>query len=113
MVWFNRQKLSELFDRDIKTIRKHNNNALNEELNGELTESSKKYICNETLAELIFYRRCDKMDEIIELDIKNFEKYIRAFMREKFFKTLLKVLKQIVDKSPVPLSTLICKKLED
>ncbi len=31
-VWLNRQQLSELFNRDIKTIGKHINNALNEEL---------------------------------------------------------------------------------
>ncbi|MCL2028759.1 MAG: virulence RhuM family protein [Bacteroidales bacterium] len=31
-VWLNRQQLSLLFDRDIKTIGKHINNALNEEL---------------------------------------------------------------------------------
>ena len=31
-VWLNRQQLSELFDRDIKTIGKHINNALKEEL---------------------------------------------------------------------------------
>lgn len=31
-VWLNRQQLSDLFDRDIKTIGKHINNALNEEL---------------------------------------------------------------------------------
>ena len=31
-VWLNRQQLSELFSRDIKTIGKHINNALNEEL---------------------------------------------------------------------------------
>ena len=31
-VWLNRHQLSELFDRDIKTIGKHINNALNEEL---------------------------------------------------------------------------------
>ncbi len=33
-VWLNRRQLSELFDRDIKTIGKHINNALNEELKG-------------------------------------------------------------------------------
>lgn len=32
-VWLNRQQLAELFGRDIKTIGKHINNALNEELN--------------------------------------------------------------------------------
>ena len=31
-VWLNRAQLSELFDRDIKTIGKHVNNALREEL---------------------------------------------------------------------------------
>ena len=31
-VWLNRQELAMLFDRDIKTIGKHINNALNEEL---------------------------------------------------------------------------------
>ncbi|MDR2949955.1 MAG: virulence RhuM family protein, partial [Prevotella sp.] len=31
-VWINRQQMSELFDRDVKTIGKHINNALKEEL---------------------------------------------------------------------------------
>ncbi len=31
-VWLNRQQLAELFSRDIKTIGKHINNALKEEL---------------------------------------------------------------------------------
>ncbi len=31
-VWLNREQLSKLFDRDVKTIGKHINNALNEEL---------------------------------------------------------------------------------
>jgi len=31
-VWLNRQQISVLFDRDIKTIGKHINNALSEEL---------------------------------------------------------------------------------
>jgi hypothetical protein len=31
-IWLNRQQLSKLFDRDIKTIGKHINNALKEEL---------------------------------------------------------------------------------
>ena len=31
-VWLNRQQLSELFNRDVKTIGKHINNALQEEL---------------------------------------------------------------------------------
>lgn len=31
-VWLNRQQMADLFDRDIKTIGKHINNALKEEL---------------------------------------------------------------------------------
>lgn len=34
-VWLNREQLSRLFDRDIKTIGKHINNVLSEELNDE------------------------------------------------------------------------------
>ena len=34
-VWLNRNQMAELFDRDIKTIGKHINNALREELNNE------------------------------------------------------------------------------
>jgi len=33
-VWLNRQQIAVLFDRDVKTIGKHINNALNEELSG-------------------------------------------------------------------------------
>ena len=33
-VWLNRQQMSQLFDRDVKTIGKHINNALSEELIG-------------------------------------------------------------------------------
>lgn len=32
-IWINRQQMAELFDRDVKTIGKHINNALHEELN--------------------------------------------------------------------------------
>lgn len=34
-VWLNRQQMAELFGRDIKTIGKHVNNAISEELNSE------------------------------------------------------------------------------
>ena len=36
-VWLNRAQLSELFDRDVKTIGKHIRNALKEELKDVLT----------------------------------------------------------------------------
>ena len=35
-VWLNTEQMSKLFDRDYKTIRKHINNALNEELKSEV-----------------------------------------------------------------------------
>lgn len=34
-VWLNRNQMAELFDRDVKTIGKHINNALKEELEGQ------------------------------------------------------------------------------
>ena len=34
-VWLNRQQIAMLFDRDVKTIGKHVNNALAQELKGE------------------------------------------------------------------------------
>ncbi len=34
-VWLNRNQMSELFDRDVKTIGKHINNALKEELSAD------------------------------------------------------------------------------
>ena len=34
-VWLNRKKISTLFERDVKTIGKHINNALKEELDGQ------------------------------------------------------------------------------
>lgn len=36
-VWLNRNQIAQLFDRDVKTIGKHINNALNEELLGDST----------------------------------------------------------------------------
>ncbi len=35
-VWLNRNQMAELFDRDVKTIGKHINNALKEELSGQV-----------------------------------------------------------------------------
>ena len=35
MVWLNRNQMAELFDRDVKTIGKHINNALREELESD------------------------------------------------------------------------------
>ena len=35
-VWLNRNQMAELFDRDVKTIGKHINNALKEELENQV-----------------------------------------------------------------------------
>ena len=42
-VWLNRNQMSELFDRDVKTIGKHINNALKEELSGDNSSTVAKF----------------------------------------------------------------------
>ena len=46
-VWLDRQQLADLFDRDIKTIGKHINNALREELKGMSTVAKFAIVQNE------------------------------------------------------------------
>ena len=46
-VWLNRQQLATLFDRDVKTISKHINNALNEELKNISTVAKFETVQNE------------------------------------------------------------------
>ena len=46
-VWLNRQQLAMLFDRDVKTIGKHINNALKEELSGMATVAKFAIVQNE------------------------------------------------------------------
>lgn len=58
-VWLNRQQLSELFDRDVKTIGKHINNALKEELDGDLSvvakfATTKKYGRRERYTQIVY-----------------------------------------------------------
>ena len=40
-VWLNRNQMSELFDRDVRTIGKHINNALKEELTADSSTVAK------------------------------------------------------------------------
>jgi hypothetical protein len=49
-VWLNRQQMSELFGRDVKTIGKHINNALNEELSEMTTVKESSTAQNPTVA---------------------------------------------------------------
>ena len=46
-VWLNRQQMSILFGRDIKTIGKHISNALKEELSGMATVANFAIVQNE------------------------------------------------------------------
>ena len=46
-VWLNRQQMADLFDRDVKTIGKHVNNALKEELSGIPTVANFATVQNE------------------------------------------------------------------
>ena len=44
-VWLNRQQMADLFDRDVKTIGKHINNALKEELDDSVVANFATTIC--------------------------------------------------------------------
>jgi hypothetical protein len=46
-VWLNRQQMAELFARDVKTIGKHINNALKEELANQSTVANFATVQNE------------------------------------------------------------------
>lgn len=46
-VWLNRQQMASLFDRDVKTIGKHVNNAIEEELEGISTVANFATVQNE------------------------------------------------------------------
>ena len=58
-VWLNRKQLAELFGRDVKTIGKHINNALKEELDNSLIVKvvvSKIYIfCSCRSSDIVLY----------------------------------------------------------
>ena len=64
-VWLNRQQIAKLFDRDVKTINKHINNALKEELDEQVVvakfESTTKHgaIEGKTQTRLIEYFNLD------------------------------------------------------
>lgn len=66
-VWLNRQQIAELFNRDIKTIGKHINNALNEELKDISTVAKFATIQNEgsrTITRNIEYYNLDMIISI-------------------------------------------------
>ena len=55
-VWLNRKQLAELFGRDVKTIGKHINNALKEELDNSVVAN---------LRQLLQMEKCIKLNIII------------------------------------------------
>ena len=61
-VWLNRQQMAELFDRDVKTIGKHINNALREELD-ELT------VANFATVQMEGNRKVERNIEFYNLDV--------------------------------------------
>lgn len=56
-VWLNRNQLATLFDRDIKTIGKHINNALKEELDTSVVAKFALLYCKKIILLLM---DCDK-----------------------------------------------------
>lgn len=63
MVWLNRQQMAQLFGRDIKTIGKHINNALTEELAGFST------VANFAIVQQEGNRRVERMIDHYNLDV--------------------------------------------
>lgn len=63
-VWLNRNQMSILFGRDVKTIGKHINNALREELQGLATVAKFAIVQNEG------GRQVTRMIEFYNLDMK-------------------------------------------
>ena len=67
MVWLSRNQMAELFDRDIKTIGKHINNALREELDNSTVAKFAK-VQNEGGREVERFIEYYNLDVIISVD---------------------------------------------
>ncbi len=91
-VWLNREQLAKLFDRDIKTIGKHINNALNEELD------------NSTVAKFATVQKEGQREVTREIEYYNLDMIISVGYRVKsqngviFRKWANKVLKDYMIK---------------
>ena len=62
-VWLNREQMAQLYGRDYKTIAKHINNALKEELAGESVVANLRYPRNTAEKKVLF--RCKVLNIII------------------------------------------------
>ena len=93
-VWLNRNQLAQLFDRDIKTIGKHINNALKEELyNDDSTVA--KFATVQTEGDRTVTRNIDyyNLDVIISVDYR-----VKSQRGVEFRKWANKVLKEYIIK---------------
>ena len=70
-VWLNREQLSKLFDRDVKTIGRHINNALNEELD------------NSTVAKFATVQKEGQREVTREIEYYNLDMIISVVYRVK------------------------------
>lgn len=88
-VWLNRQQLSELFERDIKTIGKHINNALKEELKDDNSVVAK--FATTALDGKIYQVEHYNLDMIISVGYR-----VKSNRGVEFRKWANKVLKQYI-----------------
>lgn len=88
-VWLNRQQLADLFDRDIKTIGKHINNALKEELKDDNSVVAK--FATTALDGKIYQVEHYNLDMIISVGYR-----VKSNRGVEFRKWANKVLKQYI-----------------
>lgn len=90
-VWLNRQQMAELFDRDVKTIGKHINNALKEEVEAESTVAKFATVQKEGEREVIRDIEYYNLDVIISVGYR-----VKSQRGVEFRKWANSVLKQYI-----------------
>lgn len=88
-VWLNRQQMAELFDRDVKTIGKHINNALREEVDRESTVANFATVQMEGEREVVRNVEYYNLDVIISVGYRvkshrgvEFRKWANSVLRQ-------------------------------
>lgn len=69
-VWLNRKQLAELFGRDVKTIGKHINNALKEELVNSLVANLRQLLHMENVYQVEHYNLAIRFSILYRLNIE-------------------------------------------
>ena len=89
MVWLSRNQMAELFDRDIKTIGKHINNALKEELDNQVVVAKFATVHNEGGREVERFIEYYNLDVIISIGYRvkskrgvEFRKWANSVLRQ-------------------------------